>query len=349
MKKIFQCLFILLFSIGISAQKKTNKKQKSEITQEAATVDYAYAAEVGYPSKNDDPDVDTLNVEAGKAQVFLIKADQWNSQSFGDDQEEKELLKNFPKNTFEITNINKYTYIHFGNGQFLDASENGNSYEAIAFWSGNKNDKIKTQEGIIKATEFVAQQLGVKKQSSYIINDKIYRKEVSALLSKNNFTPKSKEVMDFYLRMLSLPIISFLGDKELFLNQNQDKVKTVKTYFVEKNGKRRIYESIDLNEKNQPISVIHYGSEGNEKSRMRFEYENNILKQIKSQEETVTAVNYDDRQLILSKNIGEADETKVYHLENGKILQKNYTIMQDENYAQMNSYSEETMKNNCVN
>lgn len=337
-------------AVGVNAQKKGSKKKLSEAEKaaiETVEVAAAEATDVDYAVATGNNKIDSLNIAAGKAYVFLIKADEWNTQSFGDDLEEKELRKNFPKNTFEIINIDKYTYINFDNGQFLDASSNGNSYDAIAFWSGKTADKIKTQEGRSKATEFVAKQLGVKKESSYIVNDKKYKKEISDLLAKNNFTPKSKEVMDYYLKQIATPLISYLADKDLVFIQNFDKVKTIKTYVVDKKGKKRIYEEITFNDNGQPFSVKHFGSAGNQKSMMKFVYENNILKQILG-EESETKISYNDGQIVFTKNVGEADDTTIFYFENDEILRKSYTIMQDENASSMNSFSEEKLKNKCV-
>lgn len=350
MKKILSLLLVSFLTIGISAQKKAKKNKKSEnistVEIEASEVD-TVATAVEYFGDGNFKDIDTLNIKAGKKYVILIKADEWNSKSVGDDLEAKELTKNFPKNTFEIINIDKYSYIKFENGQFLDASSSGNSYDAIAFWSGKNGDDIQVQEGRTKATEFVAKQLGLKKESSYVINDKKFRKEIADLLAKRNFTPKSKEVMDYYLKQISTPLIYYVGDKELVFNQNFDKVKTIQTYFVEKNGKKRVYEEIVFNENGQPSSVKHFGSKGNLKSTRRFVYENNILKQILG-EESETNISFHDNAIILSKNIGEADETTIFYFEHGNLLRKSYTMMQDENAASMNLYSEEMVKDGCV-
>lgn len=353
MKKLITFLLIIGIATGINAQKKGSKKKLSEAekaaieaAKDAAEID-TIATYVDIVGENNASYIDTLNIVAGKKYVILIKADEWNSQSFDDDQEEKELRKNFPQNSFEIIKIEKYSYINFGNGQFLDASSSGNSYDAIAYWSGKNNDDIQVKEGRAKATEFVAKQLGVKKESSYIINDKKYKKEIADLLAKQDFTPKSKEVMDYYLKQISTPLISYLGDKELIFNQNHDKVKTIKTYFVDKKGQKKIYEEIIFNENGKPFSLKHFGSKGNQKSMMKFVYENNILKQILG-EESETNISYHDGQMIFSKNVGEADDTTIFYFEKGKILQKSYTIMQDENATNINSYSEETVKDGCV-
>lgn len=345
MKKIISLFIILLFSIGISAQKKANKKRHLKENQPVEEATYAAVA----VDNNSDFSIDTLKIDAGKAYVFLIDVDQYSGQSqiAGDNQEENELIQNFKKNAFQIIKIQKYTYITFNNGQFLDISENGNSYGAIAYWSGNNKDRIKVQEGKTKATEFVAHQLAIEKESSYIINDKKYRKEIAALKTENNFTSASKEVMNTYLKILSTPIICFIEKKKILFNQNQEKVKTINTFFIEKNGEKKIYEQITLNEKGQPISVKHYGSKGNEKSNMTFEYQKDVLRKIQTPEKTI-AVTYHDDQLIFSRNNDDAKETTIYRLENGELLRKSYTIMQDENFSHMNIFSEETIKNKCV-
>ena len=347
-KKTISLLFILGFSLGISAQKK-NQKKNSKIDKAAIEAMEAAAAAVAADAASgynySDHAIDTLNYSAGKAYVFLIKADESNSKGFGDDLEEKELKKNFDKNAFEIININKYSYITFENGQFLDVSSIGNSYDAIAFWSGKNDDDIQTQETREKATEFVARQLGLKKESSYITNTKKFKSEIAAF--KNNFTPKSKAVQDAFLKRFTVPTISYIEDDTTFVNQNSEKVKTAKTFITAKNGKKGIYEFIQLNEKNQPVVVTRYNSDGSEDGSQNFVYQNDILKEIKSADNTASVV-FDNDQLIITKNIGEADETRIYWIENGNFLSKSYTMMIDDNFSHMNSFSEEKIKNNCA-
>ena len=346
-KKTISLFLILGFSIGISAQKK-NQKKNSKVDKaaiEAVEAVRAAARDATSEYENSENKIDTLNYSAGKAYVLLIKADEWNSQDFGDNLEKNELIKNFPKNSFEIININKYSYITFENGQFLDASSIGNSYDAIAFWSGKNDEDIQTQEGRAKATEFVSKQLGLNKESSYLTNTSKFKSEIAAF--KNNFTAKSKAVQDVFLKKFTIPTISYIEDDTAFFNQNSEKVKTVKTIITEKNDKKGIYEFIQLNEKNQPIVVTHYNSDGSEDGTKKFVYQDDILKQIKSADDT-TAVIFDNDKLILTKNIGEADETRIYWIENGNLLSKNYTMMIDDNYSHMNTFSEEKIKNNCV-
>ena len=98
-KKTISLLFILGFSLGISAQKK-NQKKNSKIDKaaiEAVEAAAAVAADAASGYNYSDHAIDTLNYSAGKAYVFLIKADESNSKGFGDDLEEKELKKNFRK------------------------------------------------------------------------------------------------------------------------------------------------------------------------------------------------------------------------------------------------------------
>lgn len=353
MKKTASLLLILGFSIGISAQKKTQKKDRSKDQTTAIAAAEAAAAsttDAVYAVGIENNEIDTIQINAGKPYVFLIDVQPYSAQSInvGGDQEEKELMKNFAKNSFKYSKITKHSYVTFENGQFMDVSGIENSYQAIVYWSGNNDDDIQVQEGKSKATEFVAQQLGVKKESSYLVNDRNFRKEIAALQAKNNFTPKSKMVMDAYLKRLSIPSASFVDEREIIFNKNQEKVKTFKTFIMGKNGKKIIYEKVELNEKGQPISVINYSREGDVEQTKKFLYKNDVLDQIQTTEKKI-AVNYNDTQLILTQNVGEADETQIFWLENDELLEKTFTLMQNENYAETNMFSEEKLKNNCVN
>ena len=86
--------------------------------------------------------------------------------------EEKELIQNFKKDAFEIKKIDKQVFILFENKQTLDVSSLDNSYQAFAYWGGKENDRVQVQEGSKKATEFVAKQLGLKTESSYVTTTK---------------------------------------------------------------------------------------------------------------------------------------------------------------------------------
>ncbi|WP_312820541.1 hypothetical protein [Kaistella carnis] len=54
-----------------------------------------------------------------------------------EDQEENELRKNFKKTDFQLKKIVRYTYLLFENGEYLDLSGKGNTFQATAFWSGD--------------------------------------------------------------------------------------------------------------------------------------------------------------------------------------------------------------------
>jgi hypothetical protein len=58
-------------------------------------------------------------------------------------------------------------------------------------------------------------------------------------------------------------------------------------------------------------------------------------------------MHYDDDKMILTKNVGEADETTIYHLENDVLLEKNYIIALNEENTSMNYLSEGTLENAC--
>ena len=118
----------------------------------------------------------------------------------GDDQEKNELIKNFSKNTPEIIQLYNYTYVLAENGQYIDLTGDGNTYQAVAYWSGKMDDNIVAQEGKNRATEFVATQMGQQKESSYITNSKKYKEK------RTPSRPPSFSLID----LLVLPLLIFL-------------------------------------------------------------------------------------------------------------------------------------------
>lgn len=188
--------------------------------------------------------VDTLKIKSGKPSVFLIDIDQ--SQGEGlmspEDQEENELRKNFKKTDFQLKKIVRYTYLLFENGEYLDLSGKGNTFQATAFWSGDLKKSAVVQEGKKNATEFVAAQLGLKKQSSYVTTTTNYKKEIAELLSKDNFTDKSKLVMNAFLQIGSVPEMALIEKESMIFNRSQEKVKSITTTFILANGKKMLFE-----------------------------------------------------------------------------------------------------------
>jgi hypothetical protein len=350
MKHLLAFLLILTLCYqGYSQQKSKKKpisKAKTTAVQEVA---------MALPAIEEKIIPDTLHIKKGKKYVFLVDANKSSSQGNtvyagnNDNSEKAELKRNFPKENLEIINITKYTYILFENKQTLDITEDGQSFQAFAYWSGKMDDKVQVKEATRMATEFVAEQLKSKKESSYVVNTKKYKKEVASLQSKNKITSKSKEVLKALLSDHSLPIPDIKLDDEAIFKQGTAKLKTLDSYFLKKKGIRIPLKSVSFNDEGLPTSIKYYKDEGKSNSKREFVYKDGMLTKImKEDQTTVCTVNYDDNKVIFTGNVGDANETTIYWLENGKLLQKTYTLMADDKFSYMNTFAEEKFENNCI-
>lgn len=295
--------------------------------------------------------IDTLQIKSGKPQVFLIQIQSQNDgySIAGDDIEKKELQKNFNSKDFNLNHITKQSYIRLENGQFIDVSDLDSSYGAVAFWNGKPNDKLKIQEGVRLSTEFVSEQLGQKKKSSYITNSELQKKEISQLSKNDNFTENSRKVMNRFLKKYSVSEVLTISGY-LVLNENQTKVKTITGYEVNSKGKKIKYEQIFLNEFEQPTKVNHFGDDGkNVYYSTEFIYENGILRTIVN-DDRIDKISYNDNQLFFTSDLGGGEETSLYTLKDGELLSKRILIMKgDAGYEEQNSMVEEKIEKGCVN
>ena len=335
-----------IVTIFASAQAKKGKNKTKTISENRVLVasDVASAAEtISSTSKK----TDTLKLNSGKPYVLLIDiAPGMNNVTVaGDDQEKNELIRNFGKNTFNIIQLYTYTYIVAANGQYLNLTDEGNSYQAIGYWSGNIADDIVTQEGKTQATEFISAQLGQHKESSYNANTKKYKEEVKSLQGKSNFTKKSAEVMQRYLQYMSVPEVCFIEDNLLF-NRDQSNVKTITTYVNGDNGKKQKYQVIELNEQHQPITITEYGS--GQKSVQQFTYKEGILSNIRTAISTLD-ISFDNDTMITTMDLGDGIETEIYRLEKNELLRKSYIMMKDNVSNNMNSVTDDRIEKSCIN
>lgn len=346
MLKIISTSLIIFFSLSLQAQKKSPQKKNSK---PKTPIEAAVVSMTGGDEFENDYVVDTLKIKSGKPSVFLIDIDQ--SQGEGlmsqEDQEENELRKNFKKTDFQLKKIVRYTYLLFENGEYLDLSGKGNTFQATAFWSGDLKESAVVQEGKKNATEFVAAQLGLKKQSSYVTNTTNYKKEIAELLSKDNFTDKSKLVMNAFLQIGSVPEMALIEKESVIFNRSQEKVKSITTTFILKNGKRMLFEKKELNPAGQPTSNIQYDKSGKISSNTTFIYKNNRLSEIKGALHT-TKINYSNDQMIMQKNVGNADETEIYTLSGDHLLRKSFMMMSGDQNAENNSFTEDKLEKDCV-
>jgi hypothetical protein len=352
MKHFLSLLLIVTLSFQSFSQKKTVKKKKSK--PKTTIVKEEDIAEENYiQAEKIKPD--TLHIQKGKKYVFIVDVDKYSAQTgtyaiTGENNtEEAELKRNFPKENLEIVNINKYTYVLFENLQTLDITEDGQSFQAFAYWSGKMNDKVQVKEGTKMATEFVAQHLKIKKESSYVINTRKYKKEVASLQGKNKITANSKEIMKALLSSYSLPFPDIEVDNLPVFQQGTAKLKTLDSYFLKKKGVRIPLKSVSFNNEGLPVAITYYyDDDGKNKSKKEFIYKDGMLIKIIKEDQTAFSINYDDNKIIITENLGDANETTIYWLDNGQLLQKSYTVMIDDQFSYMNTFVEEKSENNCI-
>lgn len=349
MKHLLSLLLILTLSFQGYSQKKGKKKTVSK-TKTTAVQEIPMAA-VALEEEKIVPD--TLQIKKGKKYVFLVDVNKYSATVVYDSaneyfSEESELKRNFPKENLEIIKINKYTYVFFENKQTLDITGDGQSFQAFAYWSGKIDDKVQVKEGSRMATEFVAEQLKSKKESSYVVNARKYKKEVASLQGKNKITSKSKEVMKELLGAYSLPFPDIEADNIPVFQLGTAKLKTLDSYFLKKKGVRIPLKSVSFNNEGFPTAITYYDDEGKNRSKKEFIYKDGMLTKIIKEDQTASTINYDDNKMIVTENVGDANETKVFWIENGNLLQKSYTLMADDKFSYMNTFAEEKFENNCI-
>lgn len=342
MKHLLSILLILTLSFQGFSQKKAKKKPKSNAKQ--TTV--AAAPEAYVPKIT----VDTLHIQKGKPCILLVDVNKDSADpaiTFDSNSEENELIRNFGKEALQIININKYTYVVFENKEIIDINLEGESFQAFAYWSGKLKDKVKIQQGKRMATEFVAGNMKVKKESSYVINTRKYRKEVASLESKNKITPKSNEIMNAILNKTILSIDGKREDEFPLFKENKSKIKTAAYYFLTKNGTKTPIKEVSVNENGLLKQVKIYNRKGEPDGEENYVYEYGMLTKIIRGDKTTT-IRYNDDKMIFSDNRGDANETTVYRLENNVVLENSYIIMTDDKFSYMNSFAEEKIENNCT-
>lgn len=341
MKQLFSIIFILTLSLsGFSQKSKAQNHQKNEKKIVFETIKEAPRAEYVYV-------VDTLRIAKGKPCLLIVNVNKNSAEDDTMNTEEKELIQNFGKNTLKIVNIYKHSYIIFENKQTLDIGAYGNSYQAFAYWGGKIEDDVLLKEGTKYATEFVAEQMGVVKESSYVVNTRKHKKEVALLKTTDNITDKSREIMNIYLNNLTTPIPNDKGEDTPLYEQHLANLKRIETYFIENNSIKILIKNTFFNQNHQPISITNYGSDGLDRGSDSFIYKNGMLVKIITGSKSIV-VNYDDNKMIFSENRGEANETKVVWLENNVMLKKSYILMIDDKDLLMNYFFEDKFEGNCI-
>jgi hypothetical protein len=353
MKKSIILLFFLAFSINVNAQKKKTKaKPKPKVEEVTEAEGTMVALSDSYFTDNETSErsiiIDTLHIYSGKKYVFLVDVnmDDIGVQTVGGEQdtEEKELQNNFPELNLEIIKLNNYTYVVFENDKTLEVDGIGNSYKAMAYWSGNIEDTIEVQESIKMATEFVSAQVGENKESSYVVMTRKAREQIEKYKNSNNFTEKSKQVMKAILGDAASPMEE-LQEKMFLFPQNQIYPKTYTSYISENNKKKYKYKSVEFNSDGNPKTIIMYSDNGKSEYKNTFVYENDKLISIEG-EESFT-IQYDDEAMILLKNKGDAEQINIYKLKDNVLLETSYILMEDDSYSNMNYIIENILEDNC--
>lgn len=342
MRILFTWFFALVISFSGHSQKRLLKKNevvKTSSPTEEVTDTTTY-------NDNEDISIDTIHITKGKPTLLLVQVDGLNTANIKDQREIKELYSNFDKTKLDIINITRHSFIIFENNQTLDFSGIKNDYGTKAFWSGKTNEKIQTEKGIENSTEFFSKQLKVKKESSYITDAQKYKKELAALLKKNMITEKSKAAMDSFLNHYATALDTDLGELKIF-QQNNTNVKSISTYFYEKKNKKQLTKNLEFNETGQPTIIKLYKNDGNLESQISFEYTNSILSKITKGESTVITVSYYNDKMIFQKKSEDNTITKLYWLEEDELLEKEYTLTNDDNLAYHNTILEDKLENCC--
>ncbi|MEO8238977.1 MAG: hypothetical protein ABI793_09345 [Flavobacterium sp.] len=342
MKHLLSILLILTLSFQGFSQKKAQKGSKPK-TKKITAIQEAQPAIVKKI-------IDTLHIQKGKPCILLVNVNKDSADaaiSYDSNSEENELIRNFGKEALQIININKYTYVVFENKQTIDINPEGESFQAFAYWSGKLKDKIKIQQGKRMATEFVAGNMKVKKESSYVINTRKYKKEVASLESKNKITPKSNEIMNAFLNKIILSIDGKREDEFPLFKENKSKIKTASYYFLAKNGTKTPIKEVLVNENGLLKQVKNYNRKGELNGEENYVYEYGMLTKIIRGDQTTT-IRYNDDKMIFSDIRGDANETAVYRLENNVLLENSYIIMTDDKFCYMNSFTEEKIEDNCI-
>ncbi len=336
MKYFFSILFFAFFFIFCSNTAFAQQKQTLQVGQNSIDV---------LPSL-----IDTLYVQEGRPYLFLIDVPEGDVQSFGDSKEEKELRANFKENAFQIVKINQHLLVLFGNKKFLDLRNTDSSYQFFAYWSGNLAHDIEIKGGANMATEFVATQMGLKKESSYVINGRKYQAEVSALKLEKNITDKSKLVMNEVLYDASSVMPKDKGDFGDLFKIKKPNIKSINT-FITREGKKALLKSLTMNDLGQVTEIRFFSSSGSgkERGKVNFLYDKGILSQMIEEDSSITKVFYDNEKMILVKKTDELTKTDIYWIENDELLLKSYEIRNDNALGYANSYRERKISNNCIN
>ena len=331
-------LLFLATTCFYSAQKVSNKKTSSDAVvvemKASSTTKETYVMSAPREKSKE------ITILTGKPQVFLVNIRE-HSESCNS-SEELELNNNFGVGNLQITNICRYTDLMFPD-QTLKLKDEGSS---IIFWSGKAEDKYATLNGYSHATEFVAKQMGMEKESSYAIKTKKWKKEIAELEKIQKVSSKSKEIMTAILNNLSSKSLIFQDSERLLFNIDIPKIKIVENYYDQENKKIMIAK-ITFREDGLVNSIQDFDRKGNPEKITNFKYKDGLLiETIKGNEKTLYS--YHDDKIVATTEEDSRKAISVYRLENGKLLRNFYSIMTGDKQEFNNYLSKMTLENNCI-
>ena len=169
-------------------------------------------------------------ISGGKPVFVIMIPRNLASDNFSVDREKKELQNNFknlqPEVRLEYTDI-----VIFKNKNIkkFDFQKSDEPRERVFYWDGKVNSEPIVYEGLMYATEFFAEQLGLDLVSSYL-SDFESLKEQYLIPPEEKITKKSKEVSDFLLNKTIMSYLFYLEKgSENFYKMNFKGIKTIKT------------------------------------------------------------------------------------------------------------------------
>lgn len=292
--------------------------------------------------------VDTLYFKSGIPQVFLIQISgmQNNYLSNEDNVEKKRLENHLNVKEFKLNHIVNPSYIQLENGEIIDLSSSSDPYRAIVFWNGKKDSKLKKLETNRNSSQFVTEELNRDKLITYLIKIGIIKNENNQLNDMNNFTEKSKQLMDVFLEQYTQPNV-FKTQNTLFYQQDQKNVHTIIMY--EDNLKEPKFKSqeIVLNKLGKPVKINEFDRNGLFEIT-EFEYENDILKSIIKNGNS-TQIQFNDNQLFYIADYIQKDVTHIVTLENGYLLEKRFFVEQGKKIEEYDYVYEDRFEKGCIN
>ena len=156
----------------------------------------------------------------------------------------------------------------------FDFQKSDEPRERVFYWDGKVNSEPIVYEGLMYATEFFAEQLGLDLVSSYL-SDFESLKEQYLIPPEEKITKKSKEVSDFLLNKTIMSYLFYLEKgSENFYKMNFKGIKTIKT--IPSIAKDIPPLEISFNEEGLPLKMIY--TKAGDGENFDFQYENGLIR-----------------------------------------------------------------------